>query len=68
VNSTVTFEVKVYDNETDLDDLAKRILDMKIEGVQWNAEFKKLESEFGLMKLQMSCVIKSEKISMDDIF
>lgn len=40
--SIVVFDVKVYEQETDLDVLAKKILERKIEGLTWNNEPKKL--------------------------
>lgn len=66
--SIVVFDVKVYDTETDLDELAKKILARKMEGLVWNNEPKKLEVAFGIFKLQMGCVIEDEKVLTDDIF
>lgn len=40
--SIVTFEVKVYDTETDLDKLAARILEREMDGLVWNREPKKV--------------------------
>jgi elongation factor 1-beta len=67
--SIVTFEVKIYEKETDLDLLAKKILEtIKIDGLTWNNQPKKLDVAFGIQKLQMGCVIEDDKVLTDDIF
>lgn len=66
--SIVIFEVKVYDMETNLDELAKKILKLEIDGLTWNNEPKKLPVAFGMYKLQMGCVIEDDKVLTDDIF
>lgn len=67
--SIVVFDVKIYDMEvTNLDDLAKKILALVIEGLVWNNTPKKLEVAFGVQKLQMGCVIEDDKVLTDDIF
>ena len=60
--------MKVYDQETNLDDLAKKILERKMEGLVWNNEPKKVDVAYGMQKLQIGCVIEDEKILTDDIF
>lgn len=60
--------MKVYDQETDLDALAKRILERKIEGLVWNNEPKKVDVAYGMQKLQIGCVIEDDKVLTDDIF
>ena len=66
--SIVVFDVKVYDTETDLDVLAKKILEREMEGLVWSKDIKKIEVAFGIFKLQMGCVIEDEKVLTDDIF
>lgn len=66
--SIVIFEVKVYDIETDLDALAKKVLALEIDGLTWNNQPKKLDVAFGIQKLQMGCVIVDDKVLTDDIF
>ena len=66
--SYVRFEVKIFDNTTDLDVLAKRIFrEMKLDGLVWEKEYKKEPFAFGVEKLIISCVIEDDKISTDDI-
>lgn len=66
--SIVVFDVKVSDTETDLDALAKRILERQIDGLVWNNEPKKIDVAYGIQKLQMGCVIEDAKVLTDDIF
>lgn len=67
--SIVVFDIKVYDTETNLDEISKRVLDtIHLDGLVWNNEPKKLEVAFGIFKLQMGCVIEDDKILTDDIF
>lgn len=67
--SIVVFDVKIYDQEvTNLDDLAKKILALEINGLVWNNSPKKLDVAFGIQKLQMGCVIEDDKVLTDDIF
>lgn len=62
------FDVKVYDQETNLDELAKKILAIEIPGLVWNNQPKKAEVAYGMQKLQMGCVIEDDKVLTDDIF
>ena len=63
------FDVKIYDMETtNLDELAKKILALEIDGLVWNNQPKKLDVAFGIQKLQMGCVIEDDKVLTDDIF
>ncbi len=63
------FDVKIYDAEvTNLDELAKRILALVIDGLVWNNQPKKLDVAFGIQKLQIGCVIEDDKVLTDDIF
>lgn len=66
--SIVVFEVKVYDTETDLDALAKKIFEREIDGLVWSKDVKKIEVAFGIFKIQLGCVIEDEKVLTDDIF
>jgi elongation factor 1-beta len=68
--SIVVFEVKVYEVMTDaeLEVLAKRVLELKIDGLVWNNEPKYVEVAYGVRKIQMGCVIEDDKVLTDDIF
>ena len=48
--------------------MAKKILEMKIDGLVWDNEPKKIDVAYGIQKLQMGCVIEDAKVLTDDIF
>jgi len=64
----LVFDVKVYEAETNLDELAQKVLGLKIEGLTWNTEYKQLDVAYGIKKLQIGCVIEDDKVMTDDIF
>jgi elongation factor 1-beta len=66
--SVVVFDIKVYDTDTDLDELGKKVLAIKIDGLVWNNEPKKINVAYDIFKLQFGCVIEDEKVLTDDIF
>ena len=66
--SYVQFEVKIIDNTTNLDQLAKRIFsEIKMDGLVWEKDYKKAPFAFGIDKLLVACVIEDDKVSTDDI-
>lgn len=63
------FDVKVYEQETDLEALAQKIYaEVNQDGLTWNKEHQILPVAFGMNKLQMKCVIEDEKVYSDDIY
>jgi len=67
--SIVVFDVKVYEQETDLTALFKRIKEEVIlDGLVWNNEPKILPVAFGMNKLQCGCVVEDDKVQLDDIY
>ena len=65
--SLVMFEVKPLDSETNLDDLAKQILEIKQEGLYWKTQYKKEPVAFGIFKLIIGVTVEDEKVSVDDL-
>lgn len=63
------FDVKVYEQDTDLlalfDKITKEIV---MDGLVWNTTPKVLPIAFGMNKLQVGCVIEDDKVSTEDIF
>ena len=59
--------MKPYEAETDLDDLAKKILAIEMDGLTWKQEYKKEPIAYGVHKLIVGCVIEDEKIAVDDL-
>ena len=65
--SLVLFEVKPYDSETNLDDLAKAILAIEGDGIYWKTEYKKEPVAFGIYKLVIGVTVEDEKVSVDSL-
>lgn len=65
--SLITFDVKVWEQEQDLNALAARILEITKDGLLWKTEYKLADVAFGIKKLCMGCVVEDEKVSIDDI-
>jgi len=61
------FDVKIFNQDQNLDDLAQKILQFKIGGLTWNTGYNKVPIAYGIEKLQMNCVIDQGKVLVDDI-
>ena len=65
--SLIVWEVKPWGVETDLDALAKLILAIEMEGLEWKTEYKKEPVCFGVYKLVIGAAVEDEKVSTDDV-
>ena len=65
--SLVMFEVKPLDSETDLDALAQRVINIKLDGCYWKTQYKKEPVAFGIFKLIIGTTVEDEKVSVDDL-
>ena len=65
--SLIIFEVKPYEAETDLDELAKKIIAITMDGLFWKTEYKKAPIAYGVEKIIIGCVVEDEKVSTDDL-
>ena len=66
--SLIVLEVKPFDAETNLEELALNIKSMTHEGIQnWGQEHKLEPVAFGIKKLIISCVVHDNLVGMDDI-
>mmetsp|Transcript_447 Transcript_447/g.586 ORF Transcript_447/g.586 Transcript_447/m.586 type:complete len:181 (-) Transcript_447:131-673(-) len=63
----VVFEVKPWEADTDLNELASKIREIKKEGLVWGEGIKLVPVAFGIKKLVMSCVIVDDLVCADDI-
>ena len=61
------FEVKPADSETDIDAMAKKILDIKMEGLYWKTQYRKEPVAFGIFKLIIGVTVEDEKVSVDGL-
>ena len=66
--SLIIWEVKPYDAETDLDAVAKAILEnVKMDGLVWKTEYKKEPVAFGVFKIIIGATVEDAKVSTDDV-
>ena len=65
--SLILFNVKGWGEETDLDELAQKILALEIDGCFWKTEYKKEPVAFGVNMLVIGCVVEDDKVSVDDL-
>jgi len=65
--SMITLDVKPWDDETDLDDLAEMIKKIEIDGLVWGQKSEKKPLAFGIFKLVVTAVVEDDKVSTDDL-
>jgi len=64
--SSIVLDVKPWDDETDMAEMEKNVRTVAQDGLLWGAS-KLVPLAFGIKKLQISCVIEDEKVSVDDL-
>jgi len=64
--SSITFDVKPWDDETDLDALLVKIKAIQMEGLVWGTALKK-PLAYGIFKLSVVCVVEDDKVGSDDL-
>lgn len=62
--SNVVLDVKVYDDETNLDEIEKEVRKIQKEGLLWG-KAQKVPLAFGICKLQIVCVVEDDKVGVD---
>lgn len=62
--SSIIFDVKPWDDTTDLGVMEKRVRDIQMDGLLWGAS-QVLPIGYGISKLQISCVIEDDKVGVD---
>merc|ERR1712154_681817 len=66
--SSIMFDVKPWDDETDLDALAAKIKsEIAMDGLVWGQKHEKKPLAFGIFKLVITAVVEDEKVSTDDL-
>jgi len=65
--SLIVWEVKPVDDETDLQALGKRIIEISMDGLFWKTEFKTAPIAYGIEKLIIGATILDAKVSTDDV-
>ncbi|KAJ2767897.1 Translation elongation factor 1 beta, partial [Coemansia nantahalensis] len=66
--TTITFDIKPWEAETDLVELEKMVKGIEMDGLVWAQAGKLVDIAFGIKKLQINAVIEDAKIaSTEDI-
>ena len=63
--SIIVWEVKPWGEDTDLDEMARQILAIEMDGLVWKTEYKKEPVAFGIYKICIGAVVEDEKVSTD---
>merc|ERR1711953_1638261 len=64
--TSVLFDVKPWDDETDMEAMLKEVKAIEMEGLVWGAS-KLVPVGYGINKLQVMCVVEDEKVSIDEL-
>ncbi|RKO97590.1 hypothetical protein CXG81DRAFT_9455 [Caulochytrium protostelioides] len=64
--SMVIFDVKPWDDETDMEALQNGVSAVQMDGLVWGTK-KLVAVGYGIKKLQITCVIEDDKVSTDDL-
>ncbi|XP_022901330.1 elongation factor 1-beta-like isoform X2 [Onthophagus taurus] len=62
--SSIVLDVKPWDDETDMKVMEQNVRKIEMEGLLWGAS-KLVPLAYGIKKLQISCVVEDEKVSVD---
>jgi len=62
--SNIILDVKPWDDETDMKLMEQEVRKIKTDGLLWGAS-KLVPLAYGIHKLQISCVVEDEKVSVD---
>jgi len=65
--SLIVWEVKPWGEETDLDEMAKMILAIEMDGLYWKTEYKKEPIAYGVFKIIIGATIEDDKVSTDEV-
>lgn len=65
----VVFEVKVFEEEEDLNALAAKIFaNINQDGLVWNKNYQLIPIAYGMKKLSIGMVVEDDKVLTDDVF
>jgi len=66
MKSAIIIDVKPWDDTTDLAKMEETVRSIGMDGLEWKAS-KLVPIGYGIRKLQISCHVEDEKVSVDDI-
>jgi translation elongation factor EF-1beta len=64
--SNVILDVKPWDDETNMKELEQAVRAIEMDGLLWGAS-KLVPLAYGIKKLQISCVVEDDKVSIDEL-
>lgn len=64
--SSIVLDVKPWDDETDMKEMEAKVRTIAMEGLVWGAS-KLVPVGYGIMKLQIMCVVEDDKVSVDQL-
>merc|ERR1711902_379830 len=64
--TNVLFDVKPWDDETDMEAMKKACVSIEMDGLLWGAS-KLVPVGYGINKLQLMCVVEDEKVSIEEL-
>ncbi|KAF9166815.1 Translation elongation factor 1 beta [Actinomortierella ambigua] len=64
--TTVTLDIKPWDDETDMDLLVNHVRGIEMDGLVWGGG-KLVAVGYGIKKYQVNIVIEDDKVNMDDV-
>ncbi|KAK0157114.1 hypothetical protein PV328_011872 [Microctonus aethiopoides] len=62
--SNIIFDVKPWDDEIDMKAMENEVRQIECDGLLWGAS-KLVPLAYGILKLQISCVLEDDKVSVD---
>merc|ERR1712210_319107 len=64
--TSVLFDVKPWDDETDMDEMLKNCKTIEMDGLLWGAS-KLVPIGYGIKKLQVMCTVEDDKVSIEEL-
>ena len=64
--TTVTLDVKPWDDETNMEELTQAVKAISQDGLLWGGS-QLVAIGYGIKKLQINCVVEDDKVLMDDL-
>merc|ERR1712001_610664 len=64
--TNVLFDVKPWDDETDMESLKEACKSIEMDGLLWGAS-KLVPVGYGINKLQLMCVVEDDKVSIEEL-
>lgn len=65
--SMVTFDIKPWEAETDLDELEKLVRGIEMDGLTWAVKATREKIAFGVCKIRINATVEDAKVSTDDL-